>query len=232
MTNEQISYDAVLAELRRQPRATQPRAIAFALTGKTDVRSIPIGTSKVARLLKDGVARGEVKRYRSGSRWLYGAVGAGEVWTMTTEATMTEATDERIARLPKWARDEIERLRRRCRELKGHLDEHSDTATDLSRVVTGEVYREHPGWDLGDDATIKFQLGDLRTQRHDEFEIDVREYPVRDGPRTCSRRVIRVMASNERLRIQPVSSNVVHIWSDRDTGGCVGPTSPHRRTGG
>lgn len=116
----------------------------------------------------------------------------------------TEATPERLAKLPKWARDLIGFQAMRLKEAEATID--VQRGDKKSRVMAdpwhGGAVKGTPRSYLKDDDTIRFQLGDAWMD-HMDVAIQTRH----DG-----RRYLLVRAGNGAMVVKPVSGNHMDLY--------------------
>jgi hypothetical protein len=105
--------------------------------------------------------------------------------------------DEREARLPRWARDELHRLRMRLKAAEREAKEARLATNPAESLVL--IPRFNRGDDIGlGDETVRFRRR-VDGPWDEHFEVRV------------SARGIRVMAGRGPMAVVPVSSNVVEI---------------------
>lgn len=115
---------------------------------------------------------------------------------MDAQTATTAAVDPREEKLPKWAREEFARLRRRTADAERDA-EVARLATSASESDTLiEPYEPVPVG-LGNGTLVRFLLGD------DHVDVRVK----RESWGTYA----EVMAG-ERVSVRPQSSNVVQLW--------------------
>lgn len=114
------------------------------------------------------------------------------------------ATDPRLARLPKWARDRLETLERELRIARRERDEaRLDTAPAASSAVL-DPYAEIPVG-LG-NARVRFKVGD---ENREEWIDAVVKVDVVSG-----RRYLELLGGTS-LRLSPQVTNVLHVEVSR-----------------
>lgn len=118
-------------------------------------------------------------------------------------------TDEQLDRLPKYARDEIDTLRRELASREARIleltagPENCDTVADPYAALQNEERKPFP---LGNGATVAYRLGEHPRDAVHAHIIDrgqgrVLEIDGPGGVRGC-------------LSVRPVSSNSLHIVLD------------------
>lgn len=113
--------------------------------------------------------------------------------------------DEREAKLPKWAQEMLKDARRRTERAEKERDEaRRGTAPEESRAVR-YFYDEIP-LGLGARPNVRFTL-QPGAYGHSYRYVDVRV--------SESERRVEIMGGRS-IFIEPVSSNVVHVWVRED----------------
>ena len=120
-----------------------------------------------------------------------------------------EATAERIAKLPAWARDHIESLERKVHEADTFITDTTTLAVrDENKGIVVNPYRDR-ALVLPDDATLRFWLEPA------VFAIDVHMRSHLYGP---NRPALAISGNGLRksssIIIWPSASNVVHVTGE------------------